>query len=251
LTVTGRLDGVVAMVTGASSGIGRATAVALGREGATVSLVARRVDKLRDAAGAVEQHGGRARLVEADITAPDQAADAVARTVREAGRLDVLVNNAGVGYMQPITESSVEHWRQMVDVNVMGMLYCTHAALPHLLEAAGGDRGVADVVNISSVAGRVARFGNSVYAATKHAVGAFSESLRQEVTARHVRVCVAEPGMVHTELTADRSNTAALPSSDFTWLDAEDVADAVGFAVTRPAHVSINEILVRPTEQER
>jgi NADP-dependent 3-hydroxy acid dehydrogenase YdfG len=250
--VTGRLDGAVAMVTGASSGIGRATAVALGHEGATVALVARRVDKLRDTAQAVEQHGGRAVLVDADITVQHDAERAVARTVQQTSRLDVLVNNAGVGYMAPITESAVEEWQRMVEVNVMGMLYCTHAALPHLLDATEGDRGVADVVNISSVAGRVARVGNGVYSATKHAVGAFSESLRQEITGRHVRVCVVEPGMVHTELTEDRlRDSPSLPASDFRWMEADDVADSVSYAVTRPPRMSVNEMLVRPTEQER
>jgi NADP-dependent 3-hydroxy acid dehydrogenase YdfG len=245
------LDGVVAVVTGASSGIGRATAVALGSEGATVALVARREEKLREVAHAVDEHGGKALLMGADVTDQHEAERAVTRTVDETGRLDILVNNAGVGYMAPVAESSVDQWQRMVDVNVMGMLHCTHAALPHLLRAGRGERGVADVVNISSVAGRYVRVGNSVYAATKHAVGAFSESLRQEVTARNVRVCVTEPGMVRTELTDGWADSPPFPNSDFRWLDADDIADSVTYVVTRPAHASVNEILVRPTHQER
>src|SRR5271156_5589870 len=179
-----RLEGTVALVTGASSGIGEATAVALADEGATVALVARRRDRLEALA---ERIGGAGKglVIEADITdlAPGER---VATTVSELGRLDMLVNNAGVMLLGPIVEAPIEEWQRMVNLNVLGLLYCTHAALPPLLSAAESEpRSVADIVNVSSTAGRIARLNSGVYNATKHGVGAFSESLRQEVTARH------------------------------------------------------------------
>ncbi len=156
----------------------------------------------------------------------------------------------------PIGDAPVEEWERMVQVNVLGLLYCAKAALPHLLEAAeSGERGTADLVNVSSVAGRVARLGSGVYNATKHAVGAFSESLRQEVTRRHVRVGLVEPGAVATEL-AGHNRPEVLEGlkkrfSDMERLEAEDIADAIGYMVTRPRRMAINELLVRPTEQEQ
>jgi len=250
-----RLDGTVALVTGASSGIGEATAVALADEGARVALVARRRDRLEALA---ERLGGteRALVVEADITDADAARRAVDTTVAQLGRLDTLVNNAGVMLLGPIVGAPVEEWQRMVELNVLGLLYCTHAALPHLLRAAeGAPRAVADVVNISSVAGRVARLNSGVYNATKHGVGAFSESLRQEVTARHVRVTLIEPGATATEL-ALHNRPEILEGMAQTFggieiMQAEDIAEAIRYAVTQPRRVAVNEILVRPTEQER
>ena len=179
----------------------------------------------------------------------------VQRTVDELGRLDTLVNNAGVMLLGPIQDAPTEEWRRMVHLNVLGLVYCTHAALPHLLKAAeGGPRQVADVVNVSSVAGRVARLGSGVYNATKWGVGAFSESLRQEVTERHVRVTIIEPGAVATELASHNrpeiQDNMAKRFGNIEMLQSGDIAEAVSFAVTRPRHVSINEILVRPTEQQ-
>ncbi|HXW38563.1 MAG TPA: SDR family NAD(P)-dependent oxidoreductase, partial [Acidimicrobiales bacterium] len=184
------LSGTVALVTGASSGIGEATASALASAGAAVALAARRRDRLETLAERLRREEDASALVlECDVTADGEARAAVERTVGELGRLDVLVNNAGVMLLGPIVDAPVDEWRQMVQLNLLGLLYCTHAALPHLLEAAAGEpRQVADVVMVSSVAGRVARPGNGVYSATKFAVAAFSESLRQEVTRRHVRV---------------------------------------------------------------
>jgi NADP-dependent 3-hydroxy acid dehydrogenase YdfG len=177
----------------------------------------------------------------------------VQRTVDELGRLDIVVNNAGVMLLGPILDSPVEEWEQMVEVNLLGLLYVSKAAIPHLLEAARGERGVADLVNISSVAGRVARSGSGVYNATKHGVGAFSESLRQEVTGRHVRVSLIEPGAVDTELTShNREEIARQIKERFGGteiLRSEDIADAISYVVTRPPHVAINEVLIRPTEQ--
>jgi len=253
--MTKRLEGTVALVTGASSGIGEATSIALAEEGATVALVARRRDRL-DALAERIGGTGRALVLEADITDPAQAEGAVATTVRELGRLDALVNNAGVMLLGPIVGAPVEEWQRMVNLNLLGLLSCTHAALPHLLAAAESEpRSVADVVNVSSVAGRVARLNSGVYNATKHGVGAFSESLRQEVTTRHVRVTLIEPGATATELAFhNRPEILEGMAQQFGGMEimhAEDIAECIRFAVTQPRRVAVNEILVRPTEQER
>jgi NADP-dependent 3-hydroxy acid dehydrogenase YdfG len=250
-----RLDGTVALVTGASSGIGEATARVLAAEGAAVALVARRVERLEALAAEIEGKGGRALVIPVDVTVEDQARAAVERTVAELGRLDTLVNNAGVMLLGPIVDAPVEEWRRMVDLNVLGLMYGTHAALPHLLAAAADSpRGVADVVNISSVAGRLVRLGSGVYNASKHAVGAFSESLRQEVTRQHLRVALVEPGAVDTELPThlrpEIRERQAQRLADTERLHADDIADAVAYVVTRPRRVAVNEVLVRPTEQQ-
>lgn len=254
-TVADRLGGTVALVTGASSGIGEATAVALANEGAAVALAARRVDRLEDLAGKIEARGGAVLALRADVTDERQARSAVERTAAELGRLDTLVNSAGVMLLGPAVGAPLEEWRRMVELNLLGLLHCSHAALPHLLRAAeDGPRGVADLVNVSSVAGRIARNGSGVYNATKHAVGAFSEALRQEVTRRHVRVSLVEPGVVGTEL-AGHNRPEILERIEerhaaMEILRAEDVADAVAYIVGRPRRVTVNEMLVRPTEQE-
>ena len=251
-----RLNGTVALVTGASSGIGEATARALAAEGAAVALVARRKERLEALAAELGKAGGRALVVEADVTDEAQARGAVERTVRELGRLDIVINNAGVMLLGPAVGAPLEEWERMVQLNVLGLLYVSHAALPHLLRAAEGEpRRVADLVNISSVAGRHARSGSGVYNLTKFGVGAFSESLRQEVTKRHVRVALVEPGAVATELTEHlrpeiREATRPL-FADTEILHADDIADAIAYVVTRPRRMAVNEVLVRPTEQER
>lgn len=250
----GKLDGTVALVTGASSGIGEATARVLAAEGAAVALVARRADRLEALAAEIAGAGGTAVALEADVAAREQAERAVAGAVEGLGRLDVVVNNAGVMLLGPIEAAPVEEWERMVDVNLKGLMYTSRAALPHLLEAAAGDpRGVADVVNISSVAGRIARRGSGVYNATKFAVGAFSESLRQEVTERHVRVGLVEPGAVGTELAShNRPEIREQVERRFfeiEYMQPADIADAILFMVTRPRHVALNELLIRPTEQ--
>jgi NADP-dependent 3-hydroxy acid dehydrogenase YdfG len=249
------LEGTVALVTGASSGIGRAAARRLAEHGAAVALVARRADRLDELAQELKDAGATALAIEADVTEREAAEAAVQRCTDELGRLDTLVNNAGVMLLGPIADAPVEEWERMVQVNLLGLLYCAKAALPHLLEAAGGEpRRVADVVNISSVAGRVARSGSGVYNATKHGVGAFSESLRQEVTGRHVRVSLVEPGAVATELTSH--NRPEIQDSikerfgEIERLEDHDIADAIAYIVTRPRRVAVNEILVRPTEQQ-
>jgi NADP-dependent 3-hydroxy acid dehydrogenase YdfG len=249
------LQGTVALVTGASSGIGEATAEALARAGAAVALVARRADRLQSLAERIESGSARALVIEADVGEQAQAAAAVQRTVEELGRLDTLVNNAGVMLLGPALDAPLEEWERMLDVNVSGLLYCAHAALPHLLTAAeDSERRVADMVNISSVAGRVARKGSGVYNLTKHGVGAFSESLRQEVTGRHVRVSLVEPGAVETELTSHNRPEILENIRDrfenMERLESEDIADAILYIVTRPWRVAVNEMLIRPTEQE-
>lgn len=250
------LRDTVALVTGASSGIGEATGLALARRGASVALAARRRDRLEQLAERIHNDGGRALVIEADVGSQEQAQGLVERTVQELGRLDTLVNNAGVMLLGPVEGAPLEEWQRMLDVNVSGLLYCAHAALPHLLNAAqDGPRGVADMVNISSVAGRVARLGSGVYNLTKHGVGAFSEALRQEVTERHVRVSLVEPGAVETELsTHNRPEIREQITETFADVDllrAQDIADAIAFIVTRPRRVAVNELLIRPTEQQR
>jgi NADP-dependent 3-hydroxy acid dehydrogenase YdfG len=250
-----RLDGTVALVTGASSGIGAATALALAGQGAAVALVARRADRLEALADKIRGGGGTVAVLAGDVTEERQAREAVERTVAELGRLDTLINNAGVMLLGPAVGAPLEEWQRMVEVNLLGLLYCAHAAMPHLLSAADDDpRHVADLVNISSVAGRVARSGSAVYNATKHGVGAFSEGLRQEVTGRHVRVSLVEPGAVDTELAGhNRPEVLAGIKERFGGIErlqAGDIADAIGYIVTRPRHVAINEMLVRPTEQQ-
>lgn len=255
MTNTQELNGTVALITGASSGIGEATALALAEQGATVTIAARRKDRIDALAARIADAGGTALAIEADITAQDQAQALVEKTVADLGRLDTLVNNAGVMLLGPAVGAPLEEWERMVAVNVQGLLYCAHAALPHLLAAAkDSQRQVADMVNISSVAGRVARSGSGVYNATKWGVGAFSESLRQEVARRHVRVSLVEPGAVATELISHNRpeiQEAMAGRDDFQKMEPEDIAEAIAYIVTRPWRMAVNEMLIRPTEQER
>ncbi len=255
MTSDSELTGTVALVTGASSGIGEATALQLARHGAAVALAARRGDRLQELAAKITDDGGRALVIEADVTAQEQAQSMVERTVAELGRLDTLINNAGVMLLGPAVDGPLEEWERMIAVNVQGLLYCAHAALPHLLRAAAdAPRQVADMVNISSVAGRVARNGSAVYNLTKHGVGAFSEGLRQEVTGRHVRVSLVEPGAVDTELRLhNRPEIQEQMQQRFSGVEvlhSVDIAETIGFIVTRPRRMAVNEVMVRPTNQE-
>jgi NADP-dependent 3-hydroxy acid dehydrogenase YdfG len=255
MTTHQELTGTVALVTGASSGIGEATAFALADRGASVAVAARRKDRIDALAARITDAGGTALAIESDVTSQEQAQALVQQTVDGLGRLDTLVNNAGVMLIGPIVDAPHQEWERMIDLNVKGLLYCAHAALPHLLAAADDSpRKVADMVNVSSVAGRVARSGSGVYNATKWGVGAFSESLRQEVTRRHVRVSLVEPGAVATELVSHNRpeiREAMAAGDDFEKMEPEDIADAIAYVVTRPWRVAINEVLIRPTEQER
>src|SRR5579862_8164853 len=240
------LDGTVALITGASSGIGAATAASLAGLGARVALVARRADRMHDLATRLRADGATAAVITADVTRRSDAEHAVSQAVSEFGRLDILVNNAGVMLLGPVVGAPVEEWEQMVQINLLGLLYCTNAALPHLLQAAlDGPRRIADLVNISSVAGRETRDGSGVYNATKHGVGAFSDALRKEITTRHVRVSLVEPGATDTEL-ASHNRPEVLSGIQQRFgrmerLTAEDIADTIAYIVTRPRHVAVNE----------
>jgi NADP-dependent 3-hydroxy acid dehydrogenase YdfG len=248
------LDGTVALVTGASSGIGRATAQRLAAEGAAVVVAARRQDRLEELVAAIGASGGHALAVAADLTNREQAENVVQRAVAELGRLDTVVNNAGVMLLGPALTSPAQDWDTMIALNVQAQLYVTRAALPHLVQAAAdGPRRVADVVTVSSTAGRVARPGASVYALTKFGVTAFSESLRQELINQRVRVSVVEPGTVDTELVSHNRDevraAAQRQTAEIEPLRPEDIADAVAYIVTRDRRVAVNELLVRAAEQ--
>jgi clavulanate-9-aldehyde reducatase len=246
------LEGKVALITGASSGIGEATAVALAAEGTAVSLGARRKDRIDALAERISGDGGRALAIESDITDEAAANALVERTASELGGLDILVNNAGVMLLGPVAGADTEHWRRMVYVNLLGLLYCTHAALPVM-----GEGGSGHILNVSSVAGRIATMGSAVYNMTKWGVVAFSEALRQEVLHANVRVTCVEPGFVETELQGHNENPVVVEQIEKMQerigdlLQAEDIADAVVYAATRPQHMSVNEMLVRPTRQPR
>jgi NADP-dependent 3-hydroxy acid dehydrogenase YdfG len=248
----GALDGKVAAVTGASSGIGEATAKALAGAGAGVALGARRVDRLEALASEINESGGRAVAVELDVAKEDSAKAFVSEAQSQLGGLDILVNNAGVMLLGPVVGADTAQWRTMVDVNVLGLLYCTAAALPVMQEAGGGH-----IVNISSVAGRSANAGSAVYNLTKFGVGAFSEALRQEITAGGIRTTIIEPGFVDTELQGHNEHPAVLEGIEKMRealpevLQPEDIAAGILYAVTQPQRVDVNEVLIRPTGQRR
>ncbi|MFE2040924.1 SDR family oxidoreductase [Streptomyces sp. NPDC059477] len=246
------LRGTVSLVTGASSGIGAAVARTLAARGSAVALLARREDRLASLALELREAGARALPVPADVTDPERAAEAVRRTVAGLGRLDILVNNAGAARPGPMLHGSVDAWDEMVRVNLLGSLYLTHAALPHLIDAAEqGPRRIADLVGISSVSGRAVHAGNGVYAATKQALNTYSESLRKEVAGRRVRVAVVEPASVATDLLPARVRGTQEAARTFERLSPADVADAVAYVVTRPAHAAVSQLLIRPSESER
>ena len=253
--MTKTLAGTVALVTGASSGIGAATARALAAEGAAVALLARRADRLNELKAEIDAAGGTALTTPADVTDAEQVAAAVAATVDELGRLDTLVNNAGLLRMGEAAEAPLTEWDDLVSVNVSGVLYATRAALPHLIAAAADSpRGVADVVTISSTGGRVARPGTAVYSLTKFGVNAFSEGIRQELIGKRVRVGLVEPGTVadrdhRIPSRARRKQAQAERTAGMVKLRPEDIADAVLYMVTRDRRVAVNEMLVRSAEQ--
>jgi len=242
------LAGKVVAVTGASSGIGEAVALACADAGAAVAVCARRTERIEALAARIEEAGGRALAVTADVGNEDEARGFVERARGELGRLDVLVNNAGVMKLGPIDGAPTEEWREMIHVNVFGVLYCTHAALP-LMRAQGSGH----IVNVSSVGGRVVGHYSGVYSLTKFGIGAFSEALRQEHREEGIRVTLIEPGSVATELRSHvREEVLQETMRGFagvTPLEAEDVAAAVLYAVTQPENVTVSELLVRPSTQ--
>jgi NADP-dependent 3-hydroxy acid dehydrogenase YdfG len=232
------LDGCVALVTGASGDIGASTAYRLAHEGAAVALVARRGDRLDRVATDITSLGGRAVAVPADLTEPDRAYQAVQDTLDRLGRLDVLVNATGIMLLDTALHTPIEHWDRMVALNVSALLHVTHAAVPYLIDAAAtSPRQVADLVNVGSAAGRVARPAHSVYNLTRFGLGGFTESLRQELLAERVRVSVVAPGIV---------DPSALPTAA---LRPADIADAIAYIVTRDRRVAVNELLVRAIGQ--
>ena len=241
----------VAVVTGASSGIGRATALALAGSGMRVALGARRTERLEKLESEIAAAGGTAASYTVDVTKRDQCKALVDGAAERWGHVDILVNNAGLMPLSFVKNLHVDEWDRMIDVNIKGVLYCTAAALPHMLGAGSGH-----IVNVSSVAGRVVFPAGSVYCATKHAVTAFSEGLRQELSPRKgIRVTCIEPGVVATELT-DTITDGSLKgfvdgAKKMEALQSEDIAEAIVYAVSSPGHVSVNEILIRPTVQER
>ncbi len=244
-----KLEGKVAVVTGASSGIGEATAEALAAEGATVVVAARREDRLADLTKRIEGNGGRVLAAACDVTDEAQAHGLIRKAEDEFGRVDILVNNAGVMLLSTVGKGLSEEWRRMFDVNVLGLLYATDAAIETMKKQGGGH-----LVNVSSVAGRkVTRDSSGVYAGSKFAVGAISEGLRQELLEDNIRVTIVEPGAVATELTDHITDEDARESLggilNLEILQAEDIANAIVYAVTQPERVSVNEILIRPTQQ--
>lgn len=245
----GRLAGKVALVTGASSGIGAATALALAGEGAKVALVARRQERLEDVAKTISAGGGEAATFALDIADPQQAREAVSRTVAALGGLDILVNNAGLMLLGPVAGADPSDFSRMLDLNVLAVMNLTHAALETMKPQRSGH-----VVNISSVSGRGAGPTSAGYSATKWALGGFSEGLRQEVRLDNIRVTVIEPGVVATELTDHITHQETKTNYEgriatMTPLEAEDIAAAVVYAVTQPLRVNVNEILIRPLDQ--
>ena len=245
------LSGKVVAITGASSGIGAATALLCAQSGAAVALGARRSERIDALAQQIEAEGGAAAAITVDVASEDQARGFVEGAKHQLGRVDALVNNAGVMLLGPVEGADTAQWRQMVEVNVLGLLYCTHAALPLMREQGGGH-----IVNVSSVAGRRASLGAAVYNLTKWGVTGFSEALRQEALHSNVRVTIIEPGFVETELMShNEGNPFVMEAGEKIKaeigdvLKAEDIADAIVHSLAAPPHVSINEVLVRPTKQ--
>jgi NADP-dependent 3-hydroxy acid dehydrogenase YdfG len=243
------LDGKVAAITGASSGIGEATALALAEAGAKVSLGARRADRL-DALR--EKIGDNALAIETDISDEAQARKFIQQTKDELGSVDILVNNAGVMLLGLLLMQEGDDWRRMIEVNQLGLVYCSHEALKVMTEQGGGH-----IVNVSSVAGRIASLGSAVYNMTKWGVTGFSEALRQEGVHVNVRVTCVEPGFVDTELQGHNTNPRVVEATKKARddigkvLEARDIAEAILYVVSQPEHVAINEVLVRPTKQTR
>ena len=250
----------VAIVTGASSGIGYATSLALSKAGVRVAVGARRIDRLRELEKQIIENGeeGRTRAAEEifiqqklDVTNKSDCDSFVDAVVRKWGRVDILINNAGLMPLSYFKNCKVKEWEQMIDVNIKGVLYCTSAVIPYMIDKKSGH-----IVNVSSVAGRIVFAGGSIYCATKHAITAFSEGLRKELSPEYnIRVTCIEPGAVATELletiTDESMSKFIQASKDMEKLQSEDVAKAILYTVQAPNHVNVNEILLRPTAQER
>jgi NADP-dependent 3-hydroxy acid dehydrogenase YdfG len=245
------LDNKVAIVTGASSGIGYATSLKLSKAGIRVVAGARRIDRLQDLEKQIIENNGEILIQKLDVTSKSDCDSLANATVNKWGKIDVLINNAGLMPLSYFRYGKVEEWEQMVDVNIKGVLYCTSAVVPYMLQQKSGH-----IINISSVAGRVVFAGGSVYCATKHAITAFSEGLRKELSPKdNIRVSCIEPGVVSTELLesiTDETMTGYIQATkDMEILQSEDIANAISYVIQAPDHVNINEVLIRPTAQER
>ena len=247
--MSNNIEGKVVVITGASSGLGEATARLLSSQGASVVLGARRVDRLKSLADELTQKGGKALAVATDVTNSDQVKSLVEASVQKFGRIDVMINNAGLMPLSLIERLKIDDWNHMIDVNIKGVLYGIAAALPHMKEQKSGH-----IINVSSVAGHEVRPGSVVYSATKHAVRVISEGLRQEVKPYNIRTTVISPGAVATELPNSITESDVAESiqkfyEEFA-IPAESFAQAVVYAMSQPDEVDINEILFRPTRQE-
>lgn len=245
------IENKVAIITGASSGIGFATALALSKAGAKVAVGARRTDMLSVLEKKIKENGGEVYSQKLDVTKKNECNSFVDNVLKKWGTVDILVNNAGLMPLSFFKNLKIDEWDQMIDVNIKGVLYCTGAVVTHMLEKKSGH-----IINISSVAGRIVFPAGSVYCATKHAITAFSEGLRQELSVRkNIRVTCIEPGVVATELTntiTDESLQGFVENAKkMESLQAEDIANAIVYAVESPNHVNVNEILIRPTTQDR
>jgi NADP-dependent 3-hydroxy acid dehydrogenase YdfG len=241
----------VILITGASSGIGFSTALTLSKAGATIVAGARRLDRLEGLKKAVEEQGGKISINKLDVTKKEECAQFTNSAINEYGRIDVLINNAGLMPLSFVKNLKIDEWDRMVDVNIKGVLYCTASIIPHMLANKSGH-----IVNVSSIAGRIVFPAGSVYCATKHAVTAFSEGLRQELSQRsNIRVTCIEPGVVDTELNntiTDSSLQGFIETvKKMQPLQAQDIANAILYAIDSPNHVNVNEIMIRPVQQER
>jgi len=244
-----KLEGKVAIITGASAGIGEATAIALAESGAKVVLVARRGNRLEALVQKITAAGGEALAIVADITDDTQLSIIVDKTKSTFGEIDILVNNAGIALTGKIADADPTDWRRMIELNLIALMNLTHVVLP-VFQAQGSGH----IVNVSSVAGRTVRLGIGGYNVSKWGVNAFSEALRLEVSAQNIRVTVIEPGMVNTEINQHITDATAKQQSEALWksitpLESEDIAAAIAYAVTQPSRVNVNEILIRPTTQ--
>jgi NADP-dependent 3-hydroxy acid dehydrogenase YdfG len=253
--MSAELKNVVAVVTGASSGIGAATARLLASKGASVVLVARRGDRLAALAAEIESRGGCALAIAADITSRASAEAVVSQVIERFGRLDILVNNAGIMIVESLADADISSLERMIDINNKALIYMTKFAIPHLQAAAGDEtRGVADIINVSSLLGRVAWANFASYSLTKFGVNGFSEGLRQELAPKHVRVTVVEPGGVKTELNDYHTNSEIEKGitefyESIEALEADDIADGIVYAVTRPRRMAVRELFIMPTNQ--
>jgi NADP-dependent 3-hydroxy acid dehydrogenase YdfG len=245
------LKNKVAIITGASSGIGYATALTLSKAGIRVAVGARRTERLQELEKQIIKNNGEILVQKTDVTRKSDCDSLVNTIVEKWGKVDILINNAGLMPLSYFKNGKVEEWEQMIDVNIKGVLYCTSAVVPYMLEKKSGH-----IINISSVAGRIVFAGGSVYCATKHAIAALSEGLRKELSPTYnIRVTCIEPGAVETELLesiTDESMTGFIQATkNMETLRSEDIANAILYAVRAPGHVNVNEILIRPTAQER